>query len=108
MSSRINDASPSEAARQKLWWRTPRSILTNALHHDGLQTYPGSPPIPCLKLRGLWMHALGIEPGTRLYVHTKPGGIMLTVSEPAAADAPLVAYRAPPRSFAASMEIYRG
>lgn len=93
MSSQTPDVSPSEPARQKLWWRTPRSILTNALHHDGLETYPGCPPIPCLKLRGLWLHALGIEPGTRLYVQTRPGGILLTVDEPAATTAPRVVFR---------------
>jgi toxic protein SymE len=67
--------------------------MTNALHHDGLETYPGCPPIPCLKLRGLWIHALGIEPGTRLYVDTKPGAILLTVEETVAPDTASVAYR---------------
>lgn len=101
MSKQIPYARPGEVARQKLWWRTPRSIMTNALHHDGLETYPGCPPIPCLKLRGLWIHALGIEPGTRLYVQTRPGGILLTLDEPAAIAAPVVVYRTPPRDLAA-------
>ncbi|MGH8036908.1 MAG: hypothetical protein ACREPD_04120 [Stenotrophomonas sp.] len=93
MSNHFTTASTNEAARQKLWWRKPKSIMTNALHHDGLETYPGCPPIPCLKLRGLWIHALGIEPGMRLYVETKPGAILLTVDEPVAADVATVAYR---------------
>lgn len=71
----------------------PRTIMTNALHHDGLETFPGCLPIPCVKLRGLWLHALGIEPGTRLYVETKPGGIMLTTDAPEATPAPVVVYR---------------
>jgi toxic protein SymE len=93
MSNHPTRTSPNEAARQKLWWRKPRSVMTNALHHDGLETYPGCPPIPCLKLRGLWIHALGIEPGTRLYVDTKPGAILLTVEETVAPDTASVAYR---------------
>lgn len=108
MSSQTSDASRSEVARQKLWWRTPRSIMTNALHHDGLETFPGCPPIPCLKLRGLWIHALGIEPGTRLYVQTKPGGIMLTVDAPVAAGAPVVVYRGVPRGAAAVRDVRKG
>lgn len=95
MPSHSNNASPNEAARQKLWWRKPRSVMTNALHHDGLETYPGCPPIPCLKLRGLWIHALGIEPGTRLYVDTRPGVITLSLIEQVATDAAAVAYRRP-------------
>lgn len=93
MSSHSTDASSSAAASQKLWWRKPKSVMTNALHHDGLVTFPGCPPIPCLELRGLWIHALGIEPGTRLYVETKPGVIVLSVDAPAAASATVVAYR---------------
>lgn len=93
MSSHSPDASSSAVASQKLWWRKPKSVMTNALHHDGLVTFPGCPPIPCLKLRGLWIHALGIEPGTRLYVETMPGVIVLSVDSPAAASATAVAYR---------------
>ncbi|AOA72487.1 hypothetical protein [Stenotrophomonas rhizophila] len=93
MSSYSTDASSSAAASQKLWWRKPKTVMTNALHHDGLVTFPGCPPIPCLKLRGLWIHALGIEPGTRLYVETKPGVIILSVEQAGATDMPSVAYR---------------
>lgn len=87
MSSHSTDESSSAVSSQKLWWRKPKSVMTNALHHDGLVTFPGCPPIPCLKLRGLWIHALGIEPGTRLYVETKPGVITLSVDAPSSADA---------------------
>lgn len=93
MSSHSTDASSSAVASQKLWWRKPKSVMTNALHHDGLVTFPGCPPIPCLKLRGLWIHALGIEPGTRLYVETKPGVIILSVDQAGVTDSPSVAYR---------------
>jgi len=93
MSSHSTEASSSTLASQKLWWRKPKSVMTNALHHDGLVTFPGCPPIPCLKLRGLWIHALGIEPGARLYVETKPGVITLSMEEPATSGAPAVAYR---------------
>ncbi|WP_421567103.1 hypothetical protein [Stenotrophomonas sp. PD6] len=99
MSNHFTDATP--AARQKLWWRKPKSVMTNALHHDGLETYPGCPPIPCLKLRGLWIHALGIEPGTRLYVETNPGVITLSVAAPCTADRPTVAYRRLGRGYVA-------
>jgi len=93
MSSHSTDASSSAVASQKLWWRKPKSVMTNALHHDGLVTFPGCPPIPCLKLQGLWIHALGIEPGTRLYVETKPGVIILSVEQAGVTDSRSVAYR---------------
>lgn len=93
MSHNSNDAVPNEAARQKLWWRKPKSVITNALHHDGLETFPGCPTIPCLKLRGLWIHALGIEPGTRLYVDTQPGMIILSAVPPQTSSATPVSYR---------------
>jgi toxic protein SymE len=100
--SRHSSATPNnEAARQKLWWHKPKSVMTNALHHDGLETYPGCPPIPCLKLRGLWIHALGIEPGTRLYVETNPGTITLSTHAPVATDAPAVEYRRLGRGYIA-------
>ncbi|MFL9585287.1 hypothetical protein [Stenotrophomonas sp. AB1(2024)] len=59
---------PEQRAFRKRFWRAPKSVMINALHHDGLETYPGCPAVPCLKARGLWMRDLGIEPGTRMYL----------------------------------------
>ncbi|WP_313341581.1 hypothetical protein [Stenotrophomonas sp.] len=59
---------PEQQAFRKRFWRAPKSVMINALHHDGLETYPGCPTVPCLKTRGLWMRDLGIEPGTRMYL----------------------------------------
>ena len=80
MSNDTPDSPANATDRQKLWWRKPKSVMTNALHHEGLETYPGCPPIPCIKLRGLWIRALGIEPGKRLYVGTQPGRIILSLT----------------------------
>jgi len=54
---------PEQRALLRGFWRAPKSVMINALHHDGLETYPGCPTIPCLKARGLWMRGLGVEPG---------------------------------------------
>ncbi|MDQ1108626.1 hypothetical protein QE424_001785 [Stenotrophomonas rhizophila] len=59
---------PEQRALLRGFWRAPKSVMINALHHEGLETYPGCPTIPCLKARGLWMRGLGVEPGTRMYL----------------------------------------
>ncbi len=93
MSNHSPITSTTFTAQQKLWWRKPKSVMTNALHHDSLETFPGCPPIPCVKLRGLWIDALGIKPGTRLYVETKPGVIVLSTQQTAAAQVSVVLKR---------------
>lgn len=93
MSSHSSTTSNAVTAQQKLWWRKPKSVMTNALHHDSLETFPGCPPIPCVKLRGLWIDALGIKPGTRLYVETRQGVIVLSTVQSPGAEALDVSYR---------------
>ncbi|WP_141738949.1 MULTISPECIES: hypothetical protein [Stenotrophomonas] len=93
MSSHSSSTSTTLTAQQKLWWRKPKSVMTNALHHDSLETFPGCPPIPCVKLRGLWIDALGIKPGTRLYVDTRQGVIVLSTVQSPGAEALDVSYR---------------
>ncbi|WP_367346041.1 hypothetical protein [Stenotrophomonas bentonitica] len=93
MSSHSSTTSTAVTAQQKLWWRKPKSVMTNALHHDSLETFPGCPPIPCVKLRGLWIDALGIKPGTRLYVETRQGVIVLSTAQSTGAEALDVLYR---------------
>ncbi|WP_312328782.1 hypothetical protein [Stenotrophomonas sp.] len=86
MSNHSPITSTTFTAQQKLWWRKPKSVMTNALHHDSLETFPGCPPIPCVKLRGLWIDALGIKPGTRLYVETRQGVIVLSTAQSPSAE----------------------
>lgn len=43
---------------------------------------PDYVPIPCMKLRGLWMRAAGLQVGSRMKVETKPGSITLTLVTP--------------------------
>lgn len=93
MSSHSPSPSTAVTAQQKLWWRKPKSVITNALHHDSLETFPGCPPIPCVKLRGLWIDALGIKPGTRLYVESRQGVIVLSTVQSPSVDALDVSYR---------------
>ncbi len=93
MSSHSPNTSTTLTAQQKLWWRKPKSVMTNALHHDSLEAFPGCPPIPCVKLRGLWIDALGIKPGTRLYVDTRQGVIVLSTVQSPGAEALDVSYR---------------
>lgn len=66
-----------QRAFRRRFWRAPKSVMINALCHDGLETYPGCPSVPCLKARGLWMRDMGIEPGTRMYLGTGPELIVL-------------------------------
>lgn len=93
MSNHSPITSTTFTAQQKLWWRKPKSVMTNALHHDSLETFPGCPPIPCVKLRGLWIDALGIKPGTRLYVETKPGVIVLATQQATDVELPTMVVR---------------
>ncbi|WP_315386035.1 hypothetical protein [uncultured Stenotrophomonas sp.] len=90
MYSHTPNTSAAVNAQQKLWWRKPKSVMTNALHHDSLETFPGCPPIPCVKLRGLWIDALGIKPGTRLYVDAQPGVIVLSAQQTAVSQTAVV------------------
>lgn len=59
---------PEQRARLKDFWRTPMSLMINALHHDGLETHPRLPNHSLFEGKGLWMCRLGIEPGTRMYL----------------------------------------
>ncbi len=37
-----------QRAFRRRFWRAPKSVMINALHHEGLQTYPGCPTVPCM------------------------------------------------------------
>jgi len=54
---------PEQRALLRGFWRAPKSVMINALHHEGLETCPGCPTISFLKARGLWMRGLGMYLG---------------------------------------------
>ncbi len=55
---------------RRRFWRAPKSVMINALTHEGVKTYPNCPSVPCMKTRGLWIRDLGMEPGRRMYLGT--------------------------------------
>jgi len=60
-----------QRAFRRRFGRAPKSVMFNALHHEGMEeTYPGCPSVPCMKTRGLWIRDLGVEPGRRMYLGT--------------------------------------
>lgn len=81
---------PIEPRKQKLHRYPPNSLRVDALYYPGMKAEPGDIPIPCVKLRGLWMEAAGFEVGARLKLDVKPGCIQLTVETPPATCMPKV------------------
>lgn len=79
MHSTRTETPSSERARQKLHVTQPSRVRVEALHYPGSSDEQGDIPIPCVKLRGLWMRRAGIEVGSRLKLELIPGGIQLTV-----------------------------
>lgn len=70
----------SEEKRPKrpLHVQRPKSIRVEALTpRDGDD--PDAIRIPCIKLRGMWLHVAGFRIGDVLIPHPIPGGIGLTV-----------------------------
>lgn len=79
MHSTRPDTPASESIRQKLYLTQPARVRVEALHYLGSTDELGDIPIPCVKLRGLWMRRAGIDVGSRLKLELIPGGIQLTV-----------------------------
>ncbi|WP_313455852.1 hypothetical protein [Stenotrophomonas sp.] len=70
-----------QRAFRRRFWRAPKSVMINALHHEGMEeTYPGCPSVPCMKTRGLWIRDLGVEPGRRMYLGTGQELILLAAN----------------------------
>ena len=57
----------------------PKSIRVESLAPRGDGDDPGAIRIPCIKLRGMWLHVAGFRIGDVLIPHPIPGGIGLTV-----------------------------
>lgn len=71
----------SEEKRPKrpLHVQRPKSIRVEALTHRDDDGDPDGIRIPCIKLRGMWLHVAGFRIGDVLIPHPIPGGIGLTV-----------------------------
>lgn len=68
----------------------PAHVRVDALHYPGSKEELGEIPIPCIKLRDLWMEAAGYEVGARLKLEVSHGSIHLTVDQPPAPAMPKV------------------
>lgn len=79
MQSSWPDIPYSELPRRKLYLSQPARVRVEALHHPGSNDEHDDIPIPCIKLRGLWMRRAGLNVGARLKLELIPGGIQLTV-----------------------------
>ncbi len=77
-----DDLTEEQKEFRRRFWRPPKSVIVNALHHDGLKTYPGCPTVPCFKTRGLWMRDLGIDTGMRLYLYPEWRGFRFHADPP--------------------------
>lgn len=84
------EAPSSEPRRQTLNRYPPSSLRVDTLHDPGCSTEPGDIPIPCVKLRGLWMQVAGFDIGSRLKLDVTPGCIQLTIDVPPASAMPKV------------------
>lgn len=74
--------SPDETPAEIIFhWRKPKTVLVNSLRYTAMPLKPGDPMIPCLKLRGMWMHLAGYVVGTRFNIELVPEGILLTPYE---------------------------
>jgi toxic protein SymE len=66
--------------KRKFHWRKPNSLLVERLYRHGIDEYDDE-PIPCTKLRGMWMQQCGVKIGERMDVEIGPGYITLRVQE---------------------------
>ena len=80
MPSRDDDARSTPSPRVHHHWHAPKTVRVGSLRPD--HPDPGDLPVPCIKLRGLWMSEAGFEPGTRLTVEVYDGAILLRASDP--------------------------
>ncbi len=80
----------TEPPRRKFYIHQPAKVRVEAMGYPGSREELGEDPIPCIKLRGLWLSAAGLDVGARLKVHVKRGCVMLTLLEPPKADVPKV------------------
>ncbi|WP_426805668.1 hypothetical protein [Stenotrophomonas sp. SrG] len=79
MQSSRPDTAYSELPKRKLHVTQPARVRVEALYHPGGNDEHDDIPIPCVKLRGLWMRRAGLNVGARLKLELIPGGIQLTV-----------------------------
>ena len=59
--------------------RQPRRCTVGFDHYPGRDRYRGDDEVPSLRLRGLWLEALGFTVGTRLRNTAEAGLLTLTV-----------------------------
>jgi len=79
-----------EPPKRKFYLHQPTRVRVDALYYPGCKEELGEIPIPCVKLRGLWMEAAGFEVGARIKLEVAPGSILLTVDAPPAPVGPKI------------------
>jgi hypothetical protein len=82
MSNPWSTAPTREPPKRKFYRYQPTHVRVDALHYPGSKEELGEIPIPCIKLRGLWMEAAGFEVGARLKLEVSQGSIHLTIEQP--------------------------
>lgn len=82
MSNSWQAAPADEPPKRKFYRHQPTRVRVDALHYPGCKEELGEIPIPCVKLRGLWMEAAGFEVGARLKLEVQPGRIVLALDQP--------------------------
>lgn len=80
----------TEAPRRKYYIRQPETLRVEPFGYPGSREELGDDPIPCVKVRGMWLAAAGLNVGARVKVDVKPGCVMLTLIEPPKAAGPKV------------------
>ncbi|KLJ00834.1 hypothetical protein WQ56_08145 [Luteimonas sp. FCS-9] len=59
--------------------RRPRRCTVGSGSYPSLDRYRGDDEIPTLRLRGLWLEALGFTVGSRVRITTEAGVVTLSV-----------------------------
>lgn len=73
-------AAVDASCEQGLHWIRPVSLKIRALHDWRSGAKGEALCVPSLLLRGMWMHAAGVEVGSRVVVAIAPGRVVLTVA----------------------------
>ncbi|MFI8716988.1 hypothetical protein ACIGHF_03730 [Stenotrophomonas sp. NPDC077464] len=90
MHSSWPDTPSTERAKRKLHLTQPARVRVEALHYPVSDGEGDDIPVPCIKLRGLWLRKAGVDVGARLKLELIPGGIQLTVEPEADPNLPKV------------------
>ncbi|WP_172448067.1 SymE family type I addiction module toxin [Stenotrophomonas sp. VV52] len=90
MQTTLPEVESTEPPRRKYYIRQPDTLRVEPFGYPGSREDLGEDPIPCVKVRGMWLSAAGLDIGARLKVHVKRGCVMLTLLEPPKPDVPKV------------------